>query len=136
MSNPYVEPECYWCRQCTSGRCVFHNVGNIASPHDSRHDNMITGLVKIDARMKSMSVLSDFFDDGSLLDKLQQPPQYTIAPDSKAEQLLKSIPIDSIDECIYAFWQWYDEYRIGYNAESASIVRAWLEEVKREIGKA
>lgn len=55
MSEPSIEPECYWCRQCTSGRCVFHNVGNGAPPDDSCHDNMISGLVEINAKMESMS---------------------------------------------------------------------------------
>lgn len=62
-------------------------------------------------------------------------PEEDKQENSRAVELLKRAPSDAIDECIYAFWQWYDEYRIGYNAESANIVRAWLEEVKQELGK-
>ena len=40
MSEPYAEPECYWCRQITSGRCNLHASYQMSTAGDgiaSRH---------------------------------------------------------------------------------------------------
>jgi len=79
-----------------------------------------------------MSLLSDLFGDGSLLDKLQSPPQWTATthPDDKeAAELLETAPFAAMRECAEAFGQWYDQWRIGYDAESAAKVYAWLTSV-------
>ena len=34
MSEPWAEPECYWCRQSTSGRCIRHAFGDISRAVD------------------------------------------------------------------------------------------------------
>lgn len=79
-----------------------------------------------------MSLLSDLFGDGSALDKLQPPPQWTTHPDDQeAVKLLETAPLEAIRECAEAFGQWYDQWRIGYDAESAIKVYAWLSEVER-----
>lgn len=31
MSEPLAQPECYWCRQSTSGRCVLHTSYRIST---------------------------------------------------------------------------------------------------------
>lgn len=81
-----------------------------------------------------MSLLSDLFGDGSPLDKLQPPPQWTATThpdDREAVELLDTVPFEAIRECAEAFGQWYDEWRIGYDAESASKVYEWLESAER-----
>ena len=83
-----------------------------------------------------MSLLSDLFGDGSPLDKLQPPPQWTAHPDDReAVKLLETAPIEAIRECAEAFGQWYDQWRIGYDPESASKVYAWLASVSAMLDR-
>ena len=41
----------------------------------------------------------------------------------------ESAPFAAMRECAEAFGQWYDQWRIGYDAESAAKVYAWLTSV-------
>lgn len=66
MSEPWAQPECYWCRQSTSGRCVPHasyristtgtTDDRIASCH--RSDEYYLRLLVIDA-LRSIGVVFD-----------------------------------------------------------------------------
>ncbi len=81
-----------------------------------------------------MSALSDFLGDGSPLDKLQKPPEWTLTPvyssgEMDAAELIETAPLDAMRECASGFEQWYDEYRIGWDVEAIAQVRAWVAQV-------
>ena len=79
-----------------------------------------------------MSLLSDIFGDGSPLDKMQKPPEWTQsqpAGDMNAIELLEAAPLAAMRECASGFEQWYDEYRVGWDPEAIGKVRAWVAQV-------
>jgi len=122
MCEPYIEPECYWCRQCTSGRCVFHaDVYGSGLPNSATVVNSLpTTLAEINAKLDRIAAQRTYEQLEMVLIEAQN-----------AVDLLESAPFEATRECAEAFGQWYDQWRIGYDAESANKVYSWLTAAER-----